>query len=121
YVDVAGIRDIITYKGNDEFETTKEGTESYYKLLELLNNVLSDYILTDSDGNEVSTGKKRIYAPNVVAIVDGVAAKLETGISEKQTDGYMELTDEIKEDIYNKLKNILNYVKKGKKTCTTGC
>lgn len=121
YVDVKEIRDTIVINNDGEFETIKEGTDGYYKLIELMDNVLGDYTLTDLDGNVVYTNEKRIYAPNVVVVIDGVAKYLESGISEKQTDGYMELTDEMKEDTYNKFDNFLEYMYKEQNTCSTAC
>lgn len=121
YVDVKEIRDTIEINDNGELETTKEGTDGYYELIELLGDVLSDYTLTDSDGNTVSANEKRIYAPNVVVVIDGVAEKIESGISDKQTDGYMELTDEMKEDTYNKFETILDYLYTKQHTCDKAC
>lgn len=121
YVDVKEIRDTIEMNDNGELETTKEGTDGYYKLIELMKNVLSDYTITDSNGNKVPTGEKRIYAPNVVIVIDGVAEKLESGISEQQTDGYMELNDEIKKDTYSKFESILEYMYVKQHTCNEGC
>ena len=97
YVDVYGIRDKITVNDSGELERDA-GDKNYMKLLELLDDVLSDYSVEDSSGNSVDTGEKRIYAPNVVAIVDGVATKLAEGIADGLEDPYAELTDEMKED-----------------------
>ena len=50
---------------------------------------------------------------------------LETGISDKQTDGYMKLTEEIKKDSYDKLYKILDDFKIRESMCgvdqDTGC
>ena len=54
------------------------------------------------DGKEISTGEKRIYAPNVVSVVNGVAKELETGITDELVDPFMEITDQMKKEIYNK-------------------
>lgn len=121
YVDVKDIRDTIEINEDGQLETTKEGTVAYYELLELLDKVLNDYSLIDSDNKEVSTDEKRIYAPNIVIIVDGKAKKLESGISQKQIDGYMELTDEIKEDTYNKFNQALQIMYKKRIVCDNGC
>ena len=43
-------------------------------------------------------GEKRIFAPNFVYIENGLAKKLVSGISEKQTTASGELTTEIRED-----------------------
>ena len=66
YVDVKELRDVKELDENNNVVTSKEGDEHYMKLLEKLDSVLDDYTLTDKDGNEVSAGEKRIYAPNVV-------------------------------------------------------
>ncbi len=95
YVDVLEIRDTLKVNDNKEVVVDKKGTDAYYKLLELLDNVLSDYNLSDSEGNKVEANEKRIYAPNVVGISNGKALELTTGISSLQTDGYMDLTDEM--------------------------
>lgn len=118
YVDVKDIRDIKEIDSNGNIVTTKEGTDDYYKLLDKLENVLDDYTITDKDGIEVSANEKRIYAPNIVAIVDGVATKMTTGISDLQENAYMELTDEIEEDSYNMIKSTIECIKEEKAICT---
>ena len=105
------IRDTITVNEDGTYERTKEGTKGYNKLLNLLDKVLSDYNLKDKDGEKVDVLEKRIYAPNVVSIVNGKATKLETGISEKQTDAYMDLTDEMKKETYSKFESVLKQIK----------
>ena len=117
YVDVLDIRDTIDKNKNK----TKEGTEGYYKLLGLMENVLADYDIKDDSGNQVDVNEKRIYAPNVVAVIDGVANKMATGISDKQNDGYMELTDDMKNDMYNSLNEVVSIVQEKLATCNTGC
>ena len=93
YVDVKEIRDVLSISEEGKVIIDKEGTEGYYNLLKKLDNVLSDYNLVDSEGNKIDTNEKRIYAPNIVAVKDGKAIALTSGISEKQTNGYMELSD----------------------------
>ena len=113
YVDVKTIRDTMEYdEETKEFKTTKEAGKGYLELTELLGNILSDYNLTDKDGKSISTGTKRIYAPNVVVVENGVALGMTTGISELQTDGYMELTKEMTDDTeeqFNDLFALLNH------------
>lgn len=101
YVDVKNIRDTIKINEDGSFTKTVKGTIDYDKLLEKLSSVLDDYTLVDSNGDEVSTGEKRIYAPNIVAIRNGEAIEMKLGISDLETDAYMELTDEMKADTYN--------------------
>ena len=105
------IRDVITVNDDGSYITTKEGTDGYKKLLVLMHDVLANYSRTDKDGNNVDVKEKRIYAPNVVAVVNGKAVKLDTGISDDQEDGYMELTDEMKNETHTKFETILKEIK----------
>lgn len=117
YVDVKDIRDTFELDSKNKPVRTKEGTKEYYELLTLLDNVLADYTLTTSKNKKVSTKEKRIFAPNVVAVINGEAKELTSGISPLQTDGYMELTDEMNTDMYNKLKCIATCLNDSKNTC----
>ena len=118
YVDVKEIRDQMKIDDDGNAILVKEGSEGYIGLLNRLDSVLEDYTL-EYDGKEVSTGKKRIYAPNVVSIVNGEAKQLETGISDKLSDPYMELSEEIKADIYNKFKCSIKCVLENKNSCSS--
>ena len=81
-----------------ELVKTIEGCSEYPKFLEYFDALLSDYNLTDSEGNKISTGEKRIYAPNFIYVENGESVRLTEGISEKQKDSREELTKEILED-----------------------
>ena len=117
YVNVYDIRDTIDKTGTK----TKEGTDGYYKLLALMHEVLRNYDLKDDNGKQINTNEKRIYAPNVVAVIDGKAKNMVTGISDKQTDAYMELDDNIKNEMYISLNTIVTMVKEKLSTCDNGC
>lgn len=117
YVDVKEIRDEIQLDSENKAVTKTKGSDGYYKLIEALDNVLDDYELKSDDGEKIKTGEKRIYAPNIVAVVDGKALKLTSGISSKQTDAYMELSDDIKEDMYDNIKKVLEIVIETKSSC----
>lgn len=119
YVDIKDIRDTREINAEGDIETTKEGTKGYMELLEKLDEVLDEYTVTDSEEDEISLGEKRIYAPNLVAVVDGKATKLEDGISDELTDPYMELTDDIKKDIYGKFKCVFKCLEEAETVCTT--
>lgn len=88
------------YIVNDEgkLERTIEGTDAYYELLDLFENVLDDYNVSDSDGNSISTKEKRIYAPNYIYVENGKAVIKVDGTSENQKDAREELTKELLED-----------------------
>lgn len=105
YVDVLEIRDKIEYK-DGELKITTEGDKNYMKLLDLMGDVLSDYKVTDSDGNEYDTNEKRIYAPNVVAVVQGKATKMVEGVSEDLKDPYGKITKKMNEESKKQLECI---------------
>ena len=56
---------------------------------------------------------------NLASMWDGEAKELETGISEKQDDPFMELTDEIKDETYNKFKCSIKCVLENKNSCSS--
>ena len=117
YVDVKEIRDVYELDDENKPELTKEGDKNYLKLIKKLDSVLKEYTLTTDDDNEVKVGEKRIYAPNIVSIIDGSAKELTTGLSDKQTDGYMNLTDEMKQESYKKIKKVVQEVVNHNNTC----
>ncbi len=118
YVDVKDIRDVLTLDENQKVKTEKKGTDAYYELLKKLDSVLSDYQLTTEENEKIETGEKRIYAPNIVSIIDGKVHDLTTGISDSQTDGYMELTKEMQKETYEKIKCVLDCLSEEEMVCT---
>ncbi len=122
YVDIKEIRDVLSVDEEGNIITEKEAGKGYMDLLKYLDPVLSDYALTDEDGEKIDTKEKRIYAPNVVSVVKGKAKMLKEGVSEKQTDGYMKLTEEMKKDTYQQFECVLKCVVENKTTCSNkGC
>ena len=85
---------------------TKEGTKEYYTLLEKFDSVLSEYFLYDPEGHNITTGEKRIYAPNYFFVRNGEVVKMIEGISEKQSDSREELTEEILKDEEEQFKSL---------------
>ena len=108
YVDVLDIRDTIEYV-DGELKTTKEGDKDYMKLIELYGDVLSDYNVKNGD-EKINTGEKRIYAPNVVAVVNGEAKEMVEGVSEKLEDPYGKITEEMKKASIKQLKCIFKCI-----------
>lgn len=108
YVDVLEIRDTIEYV-DGELKTTKEGDKDYMKLVELYSNVLSDYTISNGD-EKISAEEKRIYAPNVIAVVNGEAKEMVEGVSEELTDPYAEITENMKKASIKQLKCIFKCI-----------
>lgn len=106
YVNIKDERDIYELDSKHKLIRTKEGSAAYYEVLTLLNDVLPDYSpLTYKSKKKTKTVKineKRIYAPTFVMVKNGYAFLTEDGISTKQTDANMELTEEIKCEMLEK-------------------
>ena len=92
-------------KKNEKKEKKSEKSHKNKKKDDISNNqikstedYLRDYTLTDSEGNTVEVGEKRIYAPNFVYFESGKGIRLTTGKSPKQTDPREKLSDEMLKD-----------------------
>jgi thiol-disulfide isomerase/thioredoxin len=83
----------------------------YHAVLNTLDDYLTSYTLETSKGKKIETGENRLYAPTLIAYKNGKAVALDECISEKQTDGYQELTDEIITDIKSKAKTVFESLK----------
>ena len=117
YVDILDIRDVYEKDEEGNFVKTKEGTSGYNKLLELLGDKLQDYKI-----NNEKVGEKRIYAPNIVSIIDGKVDSIITGISPLQTDAYMDLTPDMIIDEKNAFDPIIKKVVESQSSCDiSGC
>ena len=99
YVDIANIRD--TYELDEAHKPIRksEGSEAYYKLLEMLDYILDDYTpltYTTSKGKtkKVKVDEKRIYAPTLIGIKDGEAKLKTSGVLAEQTDPNIKQTQE---------------------------
>lgn len=89
----------------------KEGTESYYELLEFLKSELDDYILTDN-GKKYDTKEKRIYMPFVIATRDGKVEATHTGTVtlNKDQNKYSPLTTEQHDELYDIYSNMFSKI-----------
>lgn len=74
-----------------------EGDPNYYKFIEYFDKYLDDYILSDGD-NQIDVNEKRVYIPLYMHISNGDVIEMTTGQAESQTDGYMELSDIVKQE-----------------------
>ena len=110
YVDVKEIRDTLEFK-NDKVVRTKSGTTAYYEILELLDDYLDYYTITDNNGNDYQTTEKRIYAPNVVVVKNGEVLGLTTGVSVQLSDPYTGINDDIKKQSYDMLYDLIEEIK----------
>lgn len=104
YVDIKDIRSSYEVK-DKKLVKTKEGSSSYYRILDKLSDNLDDYKLT-SNKKSYDTKEKRLYAPTVVAIKNGEVVGFHEGTVETQKDPYLGLNEDEKvklTEIYSKL------------------
>ncbi len=86
---------------NGKAKLSKEGEKDYYTILDLLDDELEDYNLAGKDGKKISTGEKRLYAPTVVFVKDGEVKGVHVASVDSQTDPYLSLTTEQREELKN--------------------
>lgn len=106
YLDIYEHRD--TYELIDGNVTkTKEGSEEYYEILKLLDDVLLDYTL-NVNNDSINVGEKRIYVPMVIGVKNGniVGYQIDTvSLDEGQTPFDL-LTTKQQEELLNIYENI---------------
>lgn len=111
------LRDKYELDDENKPKMVSAGTKEYKKLLKYFDNVLADYTLTDDEGNEVSVGEKRIFAPNFIYVKEGKAIKLVEGTSDVQKDANAKLTDEMLKDEEKQFKTLFSLSKSCDKEC----
>ncbi len=116
YINIKEMRDSYQIKDGNLVKV-KEGTEDYQTLLQLFDPLLDNYTLDTETGEKIETGEKRIYAPSIISIVDGKPQSIMDGISENQTDAFMELTAQIEKESYEKIKCSIECVANVNKIC----
>ncbi len=110
YLNVGSIRDTLTLDEKNKVEVKEEGTKGYYKILELMDSVLDPYYLTTSDGKQIDTKEKRLYAPTVVGIKNGKIVGIHVGTVDSQKSGYDDLAEEEKSELNKHLSELVNKV-----------
>lgn len=99
YLNIYEIRSVLELNEKNKVEVVREGKDSYYKMLELMDDVLEPYYLTGKNDKKIDTKEKRIYAPTVVAIKDGKIKGIHVSTVDSQKDPYENLTKEQEEEL----------------------
>lgn len=120
------IRDTFTLNTKNKAKKTKDATDAYYDVLLALANELNDYVLVTDSGKKVNTGEKRLYAPTVVAVKDGVLVGFHEGTTKNhekdENGGLRDLTKEEENELFDTYsKMISNYLKDSCSTEGEGC
>ena len=108
YFDISTIKDEIALDDLNEPIIKKQGSNSYYKILEILDEWLPNYYLINEEGTKIDTLEKYIVVPTIVVVKDGEIKNLRMGTIESQKTGYDELSSDevskIKEELDNLFK-----------------
>lgn len=110
YLNILDIRDTYILDEENKPVQTKNGTESYYKMLTLLDPVLKEYTLKTEKGKSVSTKEKRIYAPTVIGVKNGEIVGIHEGTVDSQTDPYENLSTKQQEELAENFIELVNKV-----------
>lgn len=110
YLNIGSIRDTLALGEKNKVEVKEEGTKGYYKILELMDDVLDPYYLTSEDDKKIDTKEKRLMAPTVVAIKDGKIVDIHVGTVESQESGYDDLSIEQQEELQNRFMELIRKV-----------
>jgi hypothetical protein len=110
YLNIKEDRDLLMLDSNKEIIVEKEGNKKYFQLVDALSDILEEYVLTDSDGNTVDTGKKRIFVPLLVYVKNGEIIGHHLGTLDAQEDPYVELSDRQQEELLLDLINNFSVV-----------
>ena len=116
YLNMFDVRDKLSLDNDGNIVTEIEGAKGYTDLLNALDTILDDYVIFDEDGNEVKTGEKRIYVPLVIFVRDGEIVDYHADTVSSQTDPYVALTNEEKNELINIYKEKINKI--ASNTCT---
>lgn len=117
------IRDVFTKDDNGNIVLSHNGTDGYHTLLDKFSNVLTEWNLHGlSVAGTSYAGTLRIGAPQIISVKNGVATDSISGISSLQTDGYMDLNEDIINDMNDIFTNFFNKYLKVSNACTdTAC
>ena len=101
----------------DEEGNEKKGSKGYFKLLDALEDHLSDYVIS-FEGEEYEVGEKRIYAPTVIFVRDGEVIGLHVSTVDSQEDPRKPLTKKQYKELYSIYEDYIDELESG--TCSIG-
>lgn len=123
YMNILNERDSYTVEdgklvyATDKEGNEKKGTKGYFKLLDALEDHLSDYVILFEE-DEYEVGEKRIYAPSVVFVRDGEVLGIHVSTVDSQEDPSKKLTEDQYDELYSIYDDYINDLESG--TCSIG-
>lgn len=115
YLNIKNDRDSLILNDDGKIVTEKEGNKKYFELMEKLDGILKEYILTSSNGNTISAGEKRIGVPLLIFVKNGNIVAYHEDTVESQTDPYVSLNDRQNEEL------LLQLIEKMSKVSASVC
>ena len=115
--EASDLRDIYTIT-KKKVQKSKDASDSYYELLKLLDKYLPKYTLTNSSGDLVNTGEKRLSVPTLISFNKGNIGKYIEGTVKNHDydkDGFLRnLSKEEKQELNDKYTElIVDYLETG--------
>ena len=101
YVNAYNIRDVKEIDDDGNIVTTNEGDRLYDDLLEVLDDILDPYTITDDNGEVIDLGEKRLYVPMVLFVKDGEVVSYHLSTVDSQEDPSISLNDSQRDELYN--------------------
>lgn len=89
----------LTYALDDNGNEIK-GVDGYFKLLDALDEHLTDYVI-EFEEEKYEVGEKRIYAPSVIFVKDGYVSHIQVSTVTTHLNPYKALTEEQYEELYS--------------------
>ncbi len=105
------IRDTYVLDTKNKARKSRDAEAAYFDVLRALANDLDDYVLYTDKGKPVNTGEKRLAAPTVVSVKDGVVVGFHQGTVEghDRVDGVLEdLTKEQETELLNTYSKVIS-------------
>lgn len=106
YLNIQDIRSAFALE-EGKLKKTKEGTKEYYQILKLLDKNLEKFVLEDAEGNSFDTKEKRLYAPTIVSVKDGVVKKVHVSTLKSQKSAYDKLSSSEEEELEKVIKEVI--------------
>lgn len=99
YMNILDERDSYTIE-DDELHLEKNASDGYLKLLDILDEYLTDYVI-ELDDKTYEVGEKRIFAPSVIFVREGKILGIHVSTVASQENGFDSLTDDQYDELYS--------------------